>query len=418
MRRGSCPGEIQVDPAVRGLTAAPGPCESDFDPFDVKTLDHPYDSHASMRDSSAVHFLTRYGTYALFRYEDVKAALSDWNVFSSAAGAGLGDIRRPDAWRPGGPIVEVDPPVHTSVRRALMRILSPAVIRAWRAEFVRKAEVLAEQLIQQRSLDGVVDVAEPYIFDVFPAALGMRSRDDAREKLLRIGELNFEGMGPKNERFAEAERKMAPFAEWYESSFQRANMVDGGFGAQIFEAGDRGEIDPAIAPGLVRSFLRGGMDTTIATIGHTLWLLATRPAQWAAVRKDLSLIKSAFEETMRFETPIQTVYRTTTRRVNFQGVMLEAETKVQLFLGSANRDPRRWREGDVFDIFRQPHGHVALGFGVHNCIGQMLARMEGEAILTALLSRVSHLEMDGEPERRINNNLRSLRRLPLRIIPA
>jgi 4-methoxybenzoate monooxygenase (O-demethylating) len=390
----------------------------DIDPFSDEALDNPYPLHEQMRAAGAAIFLQKYGCYAISRYHEVRESLNNWQVFSSAGGTGLGDIRKPGAWRPGGPIVEVDPPDHTEVRRVLKKLLSPSVIRAWRDAFEAKANQLAAELLRKPQLDGVRDVAERYVFDVFPSVLGLKSTSNLSENLRLIGELNFEGMGPKNARFAAAELRIKPISAWYEASFQRENMMPGGFGEQIFLAADAGAYSPTIAPGLVRSFLRGGMDTTISTIANTLWLLALHPHQWAAVRADAALIPKAFEEAMRLETPIQSLFRTTTRQIDFHGTTIGPDKKVQIFLASANRDPGYWSEPNTFNVHRDTFGHVALGFGVHNCIGQMLARLEGEAILKALICRTSRIELDGPPERRINNNLRSLRKLPLRIWTA
>jgi cytochrome P450 len=385
----------------------------DIDPFSEETLDNPYPLHDALRAAGPVAFIEKYSCYAIAGYHHVREALNDWQSFSSAGGTGLGDIRKPNAWRPGGPIVEVDPPDHTEVRRTLKKLLSPAVIRLWREEFELKANNLVDQLASRTRLDGVRDLAERYVFEVFPSVLGLKNTENLNDNLRLIGELNFEGMGPRNERFAEAERRIKPIMTWYEASFKRDNMKSGGFGEQIFLAADAGAYSPAIAPGLVRSFLRGGMDTTISTIANALWLLADHPEQWAAVRADLTLIPKAFEETMRIETPIQAVFRTTTHEIDFHGTKMDADTKVQIFLASANRDPVYWTNASRFDVQRDTFGHVALGFGVHNCIGQMLARLEGEAILKAFISRASRISLDGPPERRINNNLRSLRSLPL-----
>src|ERR1700679_2634710 len=196
----------------------------DIDPFSNDALDNPYPLHERMREAGPVVFIEKYGSYAISRYHDVRAALDDWKGFSSAGGTGLGDIRKPGAWRPGGPIVEVDPPTHTDVRRVLKKLLSPAVIRGWRQEFELKAESLVERLLSRSQFDAVCDLAECYVFDVFPGVLGLNRTDNLHDNLRLIGELNFEGMGPKNARFAEAQRRIQPAMAWYEASFQRDNM--------------------------------------------------------------------------------------------------------------------------------------------------------------------------------------------------
>lgn len=87
-------------------------------------------------------------------------------------------------------------------------------------------------------------------------------------------------------------------------------------------------------------------------------------------------------------------------------------------LAAANRDPRKWSDPDRFDIERRPSGHMAFGSGIHGCVGQAIARLEGEVVLAALARRVKRIETAGEPTRRLNNTLRAFATLPLRLIPA
>jgi cytochrome P450 len=89
-----------------------------------------------------------------------------------------------------------------------------------------------------------------------------------------------------------------------------------------------------------------------------------------------------------------------------------------MFLGAANRDPRRWEDPDRYDIARRTSGHVGFGNGVHMCVGQLLARLEGECVLTALAHRASAVEIAGPPVRRYNNTLRGLASLPVAVHPA
>ena len=97
------------------------------------------------------------------------------------------------------------------------------------------------------------------------------------------------------------------------------------------------------------------------------------------------------------------------------GAELPAGAKILLFLGAANRDPRRWEEPDRFDIARKAAGHVAFGYGIHSCVGQIVARLEGDITLKALAERAERIELAGAPMRRLNNTLRGLSRLPLHV---
>ena len=93
-------------------------------------------------------------------------------------------------------------------------------------------------------------------------------------------------------------------------------------------------------------------------------------------------------------------------------------TKVLCLLASANRDPQKWPDADRYDIGRRPSGHMAFGSGIHGCVGQAVARLEGELVLAALARRVKRIEVAGPHTRRLNNTLRALDTLPLRLIPA
>jgi len=113
---------------------------------------------------------------------------------------------------------------------------------------------------------------------------------------------------------------------------------------------------------------------------------------------------------------VQTFFRTTTRDVDVAGVKLGDGAKVLLFLAAANRDPRRWERADTFDVRRRATGHMTFGTGIHGCVGQAVARLESEALFGALAKRVAKFEMTGEPTRRLNNTLRGLDTLPLRVV--
>jgi hypothetical protein len=195
-------------------------------------------------------------------------------------------------------------------------------------------------------------------------------------------------------------------------------MVPGGFGELIFAAEDSGALPPGTASPMLRTLLRGGTDTTISGIGSTLRFFAEHPDQWKTAQGNPNFVRFAFEEALRLESPIRTYFRTTTSHaVDFAGHRLDPDTKVQIFPGAANRDPRKWPNPHDFDVTRKPGGHVAFGSGIHNCVGQMISRMEFECLLNSLIRRVDKLELAGEPRFRMNNALRTLDTLPLRVTP-
>ncbi|MDW6057347.1 cytochrome P450 [Streptomyces sp. FXJ1.4098] len=142
------------------------------------------------------------------------------------------------------------------------------------------------------------------------------------------------------------------------------------------------------------------------------------PDEWQRLRERPELARAAFDEAVRWQSPVQTFFRTATTDVTVAGTVVPADTKILMFLGAANRDPARWHDPDRFDLTRDPSGHVGFGMGLHQCIGQHVARLEAEALLTALARRVERFELAGTPHRHPNNTLRSWASLPLRVRPA
>jgi cytochrome P450 len=295
--------------------------------------------------------------------------------------------------------------------------MTPKTVKALREAFEPPAEDLAAQLVTRECFDGVGDLAQVYPIAVFADALGLP--EAGREHLLPYGNLVFNAFGPDNDLRAGAFADARPVVQWITAACQRESLAPGGLGAMIWEAVDNGEITAAQAPLLVRSLLSAGLDTTVYAIGNALWCLANNPDQYALLHSDPSLAKGAFEESLRLESTIQTFFRTTTRPVDIEGVRIPAGEKVLLFLGAANRDPRRWGDdAGHFDIRRRGAGHVAFGHGIHVCVGQFVARLEGEIVLAALAQRAARLELTGDPVPSPNNTLKGYARLPLRVTPA
>ena len=389
---------------------------STIDPFSHVFLRDPYPHHESLREAGPVVWLEQYGIWAMARHQEVRDALTDWQTYCSSAGVGLSDFRKEPPWRPPSIILEADPPLHTRTRAVLTRILSPGAINVLRATFEREAELLVARLVERREFDGIKDLAEAYPLKVFPDAVGIS--EDGRENLLPYGSMVFNSFGPRNDLFDAAMANAGPVRDWIMSKCSRAALASGGLGMQIFQAVDSGELTESEAGMLVRSFLSAGIDTTVYGLGNALYCFARYPEQWAILRENPALIRGAFEEVLRFEAPVQTFFRTTTKAVDVSGVKIGDGEKVLLFLAAANRDPRRWERPDTFDVRRRATGHMTFGTGIHGCVGQAVARLESEAIFRALARHVASFEPTGEPELRLNNTLRGLDSLPLRIMRA
>jgi len=389
---------------------------SKVDPFCREFFQDPFPAYEELRGAGPVVRLSRYDFWAVARYAEVHRVLNDWQTFCSSRGAGLTDFAKEKSWRPPSLVLEVDPPFHDRTRRVLSRVLSAAVIRGLRDRFAQQADVLVDILVERRRFDAIADLAEAYPLTVFPDAMGMPPEN--RRFLLPYGNMVFNAFGPRNEYFEQAVADAEPVLAWLQRQMQRDAFAPDGFGAAIHAAADTGELTPEEAPIVARSLLSAGVDTTVSGLGAAVYCLARFPEQFALLRADPSLARAAFEEAVRYETPVQTFFRTTTRPVEIGGIAIDEGEKVLMFLGAANRDPRHWERPDEYDIARRTIGHVGFGSGIHQCVGQLLARLEGECVLSALARKVSLIEITGLPRRRYNNTLRALASLPVTLRPA
>jgi cytochrome P450 len=388
----------------------------DVDPFSPAFLTDPYPAHEMLREAGPVVRLPTYGIWASARYAPVRAALHDPEAFCSAAGVGISDFRKEPPWRPPSLLLEADPPEHTRARRVVSGVLSAAAMRRLTETFMAAADELVARLATGEAIDAMADIAVPYPLRVFSDAVGLPP--EGRENLLGYARMVFNTFGPRNELFESAVAVAGHTREWIAEHCREDRLLPGGMGAQIHERAAAEGFSPDEAAMLVRSFLSAGVDTTVHGLGNAVWCLARSPEQYAALRADPDRARAAFEEVLRFEAPVQTFFRTTTREVELDGVRIGEGEKVLLFLGGAGRDPRQWDDPDVFDISRRATGHLGFGYGIHACVGMAMARLEGEAILTALARHVRAIEPVGEPRRMLNNTLRGLESLPLRLVPA
>ena len=388
----------------------------DIDPFCQDFFDDPYPAHAAMRDAAPVVYLPRYAIHAVARYDDVRGMLMDWGSYCSARGVGISDFAKEKPWRLPSLLLETDPPLHDRTRKLMDKVLSPAAVRALRESFAAAADSLIDDLLVQGTFDAVPDLAEAYPLTVFPDAVGMPAGN--RRFLLPYGNMVFNSFGPRNQFFQAAVADAEPVLEWVQAQSKREALTGSGFGAAIHAAADTGEFTTAEAEVLVRSLLTAGVDTTVNGLCAAVYCLARFPAALAQLRADPSLGRAAFEEAVRLESPVQTFFRTTTRDVTIGDETLPEGTKVLMFLGAANRDPRRWDRPDDFDMARRNAGHVGFGTGIHGCVGAVLARLEGELVLSAIARKVESIEIVGEPKRRYNNTLRGMASLPVRMTAA
>lgn len=385
----------------------------DIDPYAPEVQTNPNSFFANLRAKGPFAYLPKYAMLICGGYDVTKEVFSDHTRFVSSRGVGLQDFSMGEPWRPPSIVLEVDPPAHDRTRRAIMRALSPKVVADLKPLFKADADALVSMLIG-KDIDGVADLAEVFPCTVFPKAVGLKNPD--REMLLNYGLMVFNALGPDNPQRQAAMANAPIVGPWIAEQCLRENLTEGGIGAAIYASADDGALTEDEAGMLVRSLLSAGVDTTVTALGSALWCFANAPDQLAALREDpQGRALPAFEETIRFTSPVNAFCRTANVDTEVAGVKIEAGTKILCVLGAANLDAAQWPDADRFDISRKTMGHLALGAGVHNCVGQNVARAEGQAVLQALGEQVGAIKPTGPAVWRPNNAIRALGRLPIRL---
>jgi len=385
---------------------------SDVDLFADDALDDPYPHLRTLRDAGPVVWLDAHGMYAATRFADVRRILADDATFVSGEGVALNDVIN-DLGR--GTTLMSDGDEHRAQREIIGRPLTPRALAELRPEAQAIADALVDRLVARGHCDAVVDLAEVLPATWVPDLLGWP--DEGRRHLVDWAAAQFDGLGPLNARaVAAADGILAMSA--YAQQLAGSELPEDCFGARIQRAVERGEIERSRCPMLFIDYLAPSLDTTISAIGNAVWLFATHPDQWRLLREDPDRIKAAFNEVLRNESPISCFTRVAPAGADVGGVALPAGSRVLVSFASANRDERRWDDPHRFDITRESAGQLAFGHGEHACVGMGLARLEGAAVLTALVERVGTISLAGPPVRKRNNLIRSFASLPVEVAAA
>ena len=383
----------------------------DIDPYSKDVLLNPEKFFISLRERGPFVYLNKYKMLACGRYKETKEVFSDHKRFVSSRGVGIQDFKLEAPWRPPSLVLEVDPPEHTKNRRFLTRALSPNKIAKLKDFFKHCADQLIAQLLQKREINGITDLAEVFPTRVFPEAVGLKKID--KDTLLGYGAMVFNALGPDNEFRKGAMAKGLSVLEKINKQCLEENIDSKGLAKEIYQSTSEASEEEQLAGMLVRSLLSAGIDTTVSAIGNLLWCFSENPEQFEAIRNDKSLINNAVEESLRLTSPVKAFCRTSAVETEVSGIAIEEGTKILCVLGSANTDPEVWDNPYKYDVTRRTIGHLALGIGVHNCVGQTLARAEITSLASSLSELVKTIRPAGKPAWKPNNAMRSLESLPI-----
>ncbi|QIP09289.1 cytochrome P450 [Bradyrhizobium symbiodeficiens] len=394
------------------MPAVPGQPVYDVDLYSDEVLHDPYPHYRALRELGPVVWLPRNGLHVVARFDDVRAALRNPAVFSSAQGVAANDhvneISR-------GTTLASDAPLHDRLRAIIAAPLLPRALEDIAPRIRAEAGLLIDDLVARGEFDAVTDLAQHLPLTIVSKLVGLE--DYGRSSMLRWAAATFNVLGGMNERACAALKDVHDMRAYLGGEEIRTRLRPGSWGDRIFAAADRGEVEAERCPVLMRDYLGPSLDTTIFATANLILLFGRHPAQWDIVRNDPALIPNAINEALRLESPVRGFTRHLAADATIGDLAVPRGSRLLLLYASANRDERKWQDPEQFDVKRRANDHLGFGNGTHMCAGLHLARLEMTALLEVLVERVAGFRI-GEPVLAMNNVLRGLASLPVQVVRA
>lgn len=386
---------------------APGADSVEFDPFSQEFFDGAYATYRRLRDEAPVYYSAQWDFWALTRYDDVAPATKDHETYSSAKGATLDMVKAHDDAIPVPKvIISMDPPEHQKMRKLVSNVFTPRAIASLE-DMVREKVYERIEALDPSSFDVVADFSAVFPNDVITTMLGVPKEDRHQIRLWvdlllerHPGEIAVPATG--------FEASMNTGIYYYNLIQKRRaepqdDMISRLIETEIERDGQVEKLTDVDIAGFATLLGGAGAETVTKLVGNAMVAFADFPDQWQKLRDDHSKIPAAVEELLRFEAPSQYQVRTAMRDVTLHGITIPAGSAVLLVTGSATRDERMFPDPDRLDIDRERKMgfNLALGYGIHSCLGAALARMEGRIALEALLDLIPEYEVDRGGLRRV-----------------
>ncbi|MCY3618275.1 MAG: cytochrome P450 [Acidimicrobiaceae bacterium] len=369
-----------------------------YDPFDFEIDADPYPTWRRLREEAPLYRNERYDFYALSRFDDVAAAFKDWRTYSSARGTVLEIIKSGMDVPPGFMIFE-DPPVHDYHRGLVSRVFTPKKMNALESKLREFCARSLDPLVGTGGFDFIADLGAQVPMRAIGMLLGIPEQDQTTLRDLVDDSLKLDdGTMPEFTYQASGDVSSIDFLREY-IRWRTDNPADDLMTELLYaefedETGTPRRLTRSEVMNFVSLLNGAGNETTTRLIGWTGKLLAEHPDQRRDLVEDRSLIPQAIEEILRYETPSPVQARWVTSAVEHHGRTVPADSVMLLLNGAANRDDRKFGDGDTFDIHRNIDFHLAFGYGIHFCLGAALARIEGRIALDEVLKRWPDWDVD------------------------
>jgi len=371
-----------------------------YDPYDVQINTDPYPTFRRLREEAPLYRNEKHDFYALSRFEDVERGFVDRETYISGRGAVL-ELIKSDIKMPPGVLIFEDPPVHTVHRSLLSRVFTPRRMNALEPKVREFCARSLDPLVGAKSFDFVRDLGAQMPMRVVGMLFGIPEQDQEAIRDETQANLRTEPGQPVNfsqDRFATG-ASFAEYIDWrvdHPSDDLMTELLHAEFED---ETGTTRRLTRAEVLTYVNVVAGAGNETTVKLIGWTGKVLADHPDQRRELVEDRSLIPNAIEEILRYEPPAPHVGRYVARSVEHYGQKVPEGSAMLFLAGAANRDDRRYPDGDRFDIHREIGQHLTFGRGIHFCMGAALARMQGRVALDEVLQRFPEWEVDRDNAR-------------------
>lgn len=397
-----------------------------YNPLRPEFAQNPYPALHRLRAADPVHYSPLLGVWVLTKYADVSAALRDPRL-SAAARNWKGYERfflRPQL--ESNPLdemykrwmLQLDAPDHTRLRALVSAAFTPRAVQHMRGRIRAIVDGLLDAMQAAGSFDAIADFAHPLPVVAIADMLGVPAEDHARVKAWSHDLLPSFSPSLSLAALKNVNHALGEFRDYFAQLVERrrANPGDDLLSGLINARFEQDKLDDEelFATCILLTF--AGHASTVQSISNLLLILAIRPEILAAVRGQPKLLMGAIEEVLRFEAPLQLIYRTTKVEVEIGGKTIAPREMIFLSLPAANRDPERFADPDTFDPARTDNRHLAFGYGAHFCAGAGLARLETMIAVEAFLERFPTFEIAGAvPPREASLLLRGLTKLPMRV---
>lgn len=366
-----------------------------YDPYDFEIDADPYPIWRRLREEAPLYYNDKYDFYALSRFDDVERGLVDWQHYSSAKGT-LIELIKADIDLGSGIFIFEDPPSHDRHRSLLSRVFTPKKMNAIEPKVREFCARSLDPLVGAGGFDFIADLGAQMPMRTIGMLLGIPESDQEaiRDRIdagLRLEEDGVPSFGYDPDRADTLFSDYLDFREQHPSDDLMTELLHAEY---VDETGESRRLTRDEVLNYLNLIAGAGNETTTRLIGWTGKVLAEHPDQLAQLANDFALIPNAIEELLRYEAPSPVQARLVTEDVAHYGQTVPAGSVIALLNGAANRDDRKFTDGDSFDIHRRIDHHLSFGYGLHFCLGAALARLEGRVALEEVLRRFPMWQVD------------------------